>query len=413
MRNPYLYGSLLILVFVFIVCFITESPNGVLGLSESSPTGVELQNKLAIAYIALAGSVIAAIISGIMATLTIKRTKRIDYEFNAYQRIYKECLPHLFTFLRYCEGWPAKFGDIMLHTVNGTIIKNHDELVRFGEQNPANYFKINVFFRIFSPLAAFKILEDKLTSVDLNLDKYLSVQYELGRNLLYSFSKDKKIARKMNPDYSRRDDIKGQGLRGYQIEKLIEFFIDRRDQMNPSVKSFVHFSEQYISLSQSIRFDSDENKYVRNQVNKSSTLVKNGTVDALSNVQEASVEKFDFVLDEFIKLNNIFHNFDPAQNKPILWRILFYHLVICDTILKVDRDRQDSPTHQYTFHNLRIRSAVDIAKQVYSETLESHYNNYLEKKDIEVKNTKINFQEVLFFNTKKDLKRLLSFQEDI
>jgi hypothetical protein len=48
--------------------------------------------------------------------------------------------------------------------------------------------------------------------------------------------------------------------------------------------------------------------------------------------------EFDFVLPEFVKLNNIFQDFNPNQNKPVLWKILLYHTLLCETILKVDRE---------------------------------------------------------------------------
>ncbi|MGH9879076.1 MAG: hypothetical protein ACRD5H_15720, partial [Nitrososphaerales archaeon] len=86
----------------------------------------------------------------------MKRTKRIDYEFNARQRIYNECLPHLFIFIRAAEGWPAKCTDIIKHSQEGDIIKDHGKPARFGDHNPANYFKVNVFYRMFAPVAAFK-----------------------------------------------------------------------------------------------------------------------------------------------------------------------------------------------------------------------------------------------------------------
>jgi hypothetical protein len=249
-------------------------------------------------------SAVATFAVGAWAFLTYRKNKVIDYEFKAHERIYNECYPHLFKFIRACEGWPAKFDDIRRHALEkGDIVcENNCKRVRFGDLDPNNYFKQNVFYRLFAPISAFKILEEKLTSVDLNYDPYLKTQYELGKTLYYSLSKDNHfhniIKRNTHYNYEGRE----QGLRGHEIEKLSEFFIHRGTDDESRLKTFVEFVSHYENLTQSI------------------------------NVVQSEIQR----------LNIIFQDFDPSKfKKPILWRILLYHTLLCETICQFDKNSKD------------------------------------------------------------------------
>lgn len=286
-------------------------------------------------------SILSSIGSGIallFTYLTREKTKviekNVEYEYKAKDRIYTNCYPKLFVFIRNCEAWPFKFADILRHTKEGNIINdetNKDNTnVRLGDEDIQNYFKVSIIYRFFAPVAAFKIFEETLTTVDLSIDKYLKDHYELGKKLYYSFSKDNYFGRKIRDDYrnynyQRTEDIQRQGLRGYEIYKLVEFFIIRKPSETPRVKAFYEFIQDYKHLSNMIKYNRNEGFYEKNL---NFSLTHNNKL-------------LDDLVEEFIHLNNIFHLFNPTkQQKPVLLRILIYHYAMCKAIELVEKQRE-------------------------------------------------------------------------
>jgi hypothetical protein len=162
-----------------------------------------------------------------------------EYNYDARKRIYNECLPHLFRFIRKAQAWPAKFDAIVKHAKDGDIVRidrdGKSQPVRLGDLKANNYFKVHTLYLLFAPIAAVKIFEEKLTTLDLNLDKNVAIQYKLDKALFYSFSTDNHFAGTCNMKlhyrehkinkYNRLDDGDRQGLRGYEIDVITPFFI--------------------------------------------------------------------------------------------------------------------------------------------------------------------------------------------
>lgn len=270
-----------------------------------------------------------------MSYFALRRTKviekNVEYEYKAKDRIYTNCYPKLFVVIRNCEAWPFKFADILRHTKEENIVMDKYGYKRLGDEDIQNYFKVSVIYRFFAPVAAFKIFEETLTSVDLSIDKYLKDHYQLGKKLFHSFSKDNDFGRKIFEDYpnyiyQRTEGIERQGLRGYEIYKLVEFFIIRNPSEPPRVKTFFEFIKEYKCLSNMIEYDHQKGFYKKNSTYSHSN--NNRLLDDL--------------LDEFVHLNNIFHLFNPAnQQKPVLLRILIYHYALCKSIELVEKLREN------------------------------------------------------------------------
>lgn len=220
---------------------------------------------------------------------------KTDYEWQARKRIYEDCSPLIFTLVGLSESALFKISDIVNHY-------GRNELVipgkRFGAEG-YNFFKSSVFYRLFAPMACFKLLQGKLTAFDLNLNPRINIQYMIAKHLYYSFSTDREYAKKEGrleeyeklfdtSDYSKRE-----GLWAAEIDTLCESFIVRskEHEYEPRLKRFDEFNMDY-------RNSYDQNKQ------KPGKNTDHGSISSELKILDGMFSKFDI------------------EEKSILWKIL-------------------------------------------------------------------------------------------
>jgi len=346
------------------------------------------------------GISVASVALSFFTYFSFKRTKtmekRIEYEYKARERIYGECYPRLFDFIRQCESWSFKFNDLLRHAKKGNIAERNK---RFADVDTQNYFKVSAIYRFFAPIAAFKIFEETLTSADILIDKFLEIQYNLGKKLFYSISLDNAFGEMLYNDsrqlysYKRSNGPSRQGLRGYEINKLVEFFIIRTNQ-KPRLMSFPEFVMEYVQVKHVLeRYDyingykptNSARSQIRNQ------MPNNSSYESVSGEKRITI---DLLGNEFAQLNNIFHLFNPTDNrKPILLRIIMYNSVLCRAINIIENRRKGK-----RFEDWSEARELNV-KQAMNEAVDEYFNK-LKKDDIRLENTsKVSIVGPVFHDT--------------
>jgi hypothetical protein len=268
--------------------------------------------------------------------------KLADYKLEAKKRIYQECAPLLFQMVSLSENALFKISDIVYHSGKLVPGTNTCSLVapgkKFGTEE-YNFFKSNTFYKLFVPIVCFKLLSEKLSKEDLDLEPKMAIQYEIGKYLFYTFSGDRNIAKILKDDdyeaSTEKDDRLRQGIWGAEIEKLCEFFIVRNDM--PRLKRYDEFDSEYMKW-------------------------KNG-----EEVSELSKTNLKI-------LENLFHGFNIDEQNKILWRILidqarmYFALVQHgeDHIIKAIKDRLKNDL------NNRNENITKIVTSILEDTLKNY-----------------------------------------
>jgi hypothetical protein len=266
-----------------------------------------------LAVIALVASIITAALSAIFSRKNDVRLKQIehelnvkkaeqdarrDYEYEAKKRLYQECEPILFQYAELSDSAVKRIYALARNAREGNLGPDRYWLAS------DHYFIRSTIYRLLAPLSAFKLLQRRLTGIDLKLDQSINIQYLLAKNLYYTFSSANELARTApsipyDPDQigvglnnlneeQKKANLKDnpekfwlQGLKVGALDKLVESLIfNERDSIS-RVMSFGEFEETY--------FDG---------------------------VNEKGSNKARF--ETFITLFSYFH----PKARPVLWRIL-------------------------------------------------------------------------------------------
>ena len=116
---------------------------------------------------------------------------RQDYEYEALKRLYTECEPLLFQFFELAEDAESRVRALARDSRAGNLRPDGT-----GWLATEGYYFNSTVYRFFAPLAAIRILQRRLTAVDLALDSRLRVQYRLLRLLYRSATDDRDLAQR-------------------------------------------------------------------------------------------------------------------------------------------------------------------------------------------------------------------------
>jgi hypothetical protein len=306
-------------------------------LSEQTPN-----YDIIVAIIALVTSVITAVVSSFFIKknevkldqlrndLAIKRAEldaRRNYEYEAKKRLYQECEPVLFQLHQLCEAAqkrishmprriePHFFSKEKYLEENKKYLESlKDSLKKPEEKSPTrqkeegalkdklgwlsfpNYYMLSTIYHLLAPMATFKILQDRLTTVDLQSDPFIKRIYLLSKHLYLTFSSDTDLAETAGIQYDTYD----QGIFAGYLDNATEALIEYPNESNKvsRIKSFGEFNRQYVS---------EDN----------STTI-NG-------------KKVKLPFDKIYDLLEFFH----PRTKPVLWRILIEQLYLYNAIIDV------------------------------------------------------------------------------
>jgi hypothetical protein len=279
-----------------------------------------------IAAIALVSSVVTAVVSAIFTRknearlryleneLAIKRAEqdaRRDYEYEARKRLYQECEPILFQFSELSESAHRRIYALARNAKEGNLGPERYWL------STDHYFIRSTIYRLIAPMAAFKILQRRLTNIDLKLDQTINIQYMLGKILYYTFSSSQDLAQSepmipYDPDYIgaeseglTEDEKKElriqhpekywlQGLKVGTLDILAESLILVNKDAEPRIRSFGEFELEFFGQRDPIT--SPDNRF-----------------------------------ESFFTLFSYFH----PKTRPVLWRVLITQAYLYNAIRNI------------------------------------------------------------------------------
>jgi hypothetical protein len=286
-----------------------------------------------VAIIALVSSVITGIIAAIftkknevrlkhleneLATKRAEQDARRDYEYEARKRLYQECEPILFQFSELSESALRRIYALARNAKDGNLGPERYWLLT------DHYFIRSTIYRLIAPMAAFKVLQHRLTNIDLKLDQSINIQYILAKILYYTFSSSPDLARSdpaipYDPDQIGSES-KGldesakierrakhperfwlQGLKVGTLDILAETLImsERASDNNNNIriKSFGEFEQQFFK-----KGDSMSSYYVTNNI-----------------------------FEVFFTIFSYFH----PRARPVLWRVLITQAYLYNAIKNI------------------------------------------------------------------------------
>jgi hypothetical protein len=310
-----------------------------------------------VAIVALVSSVASAVISAIFTRKNEVRVKHLenklaieraaedarrDYEYEARKRLYQECEPILFQFAEFSESALRRIYALARNARDGNLGPERYWL------STDHYFMRSTIYRLLAPMAAFKLLRHRLTSIDLKLDQSINIQYGLAKILYYTFSSSQDLARsepaipydpqQIDPqlkDVSESERKANrtrypqkywlQGLKVGTLDILAERLISINNGKNPRVKSFGEFEQEF---------------FREPSGHSSSTLAENNSFEI------------------FFTLFSYFH----PGTRPVLWRVLITQAYLYNAIINIRSNNGNSiKTNILSHENYdRFRSLFEI-----------------------------------------------------
>jgi hypothetical protein len=211
-----------------------------------------------------------------IAQATAERNAKRDYEYEARKRLYKECAPILFSFFELSEGAYKR-------------IRSLARTCRLGDLpgwTSEGYYLQSTVFKLLAPFAMYRLLQQKLTAIDLALDSEIATTYELMKETLGLFKADF-LAASADPKVAY-DPHKGTSVHQGMVVGLLDTAID----------AMVVKAEQ-----RCISYGEYEAKLL-------------------------SDPEFQRALSPMIELFRYFH----PKTHPVLWRILLAQMILYDLL---------------------------------------------------------------------------------
>lgn len=251
-------------------------------------------------------AILAQRIESFKATLDEQRAEkdaRRDYEYEARKRLYQQCEPLLFELYELSIGGMKRVGSLARTARKGNLKSNSK-----GWLSVDAYYTLSTVYKLMAPLVVVKIIQRRLTLIDLTLDTRIKEQYSLANCLYLTFSADFRLA-KANPRLN----------------------YDPNFEFDPSCADFT------------VRLEKEPEKYCRQglSVGRLDNAVEALIIpDGKDSVRCMSFGEFEAMYEDkssnlhkrFSEVISIFLNFHP-QAKPILWRILITQLHLYKTII--------------------------------------------------------------------------------
>lgn len=229
------------------------------------------QVKYLVALIAAFASITVAFISAVISVISLfisrrnqstlqreqatlsqqgkERDARRDYEYEAHKRLYTECEPLIFQL--------ADLSEHAYHRVHSLA-----RSARLGKL-PAwlegdGYYLRSTMYRLLAPLVIFRLIQQRLTFVDLSLDIYIANQYRLLKLLYLSFTDPFDIAA-IEPKIDYQPDVRDwreqrqtspethwrQGLYLGTLDNAIDALVIKTDDSALRVKTYGEFELDY------------------------------------------------------------------------------------------------------------------------------------------------------------------------
>lgn len=240
------------------------------------------------------------VLKGEIAEQQSEKDARRDYEYEARKRLYQECEPLLFQLYELSDNALHRVYSLARTARKGNLDAPGSWLDSF------DYYMASTIYNLLAPVAVYKLIQRRLTFVDLTVEPHIKAQYSLVKLIARSFTDDFDFAvcqpqRPYNPNVSawhelRNDDSAQYWRQGIPVGRLdvaVENLIIHESTGLLRLRSFGEFEGEYYDQKSSIG-------------------------------------------SSFSILTDMFHGFHP-KTRPILWRILVAQAHIYAALLKTSQ----------------------------------------------------------------------------
>lgn len=172
-----------------------------------------------------------------------ERSARREYIYEAQKRLYTDFQPVLFQMVERCNGAVDRIKGLAESARSGRL-SWPGRLGRGWEKDP--YHMISTCWDLLSPLALFRIGQQKLTSIDVSVDPVTGWQYLLGRELYASWAMGYELAAE-EPTLPF-DDAKRktrQNILSAHLEQVVDCLIRYGDKGEMSCLRFSEFQSAF------------------------------------------------------------------------------------------------------------------------------------------------------------------------
>jgi hypothetical protein len=181
----------------------------------------------------------------VLANEKSEKDARRDYEYEARKRLYQEIEPLLFQLLELSDSAFRRIIRLANITKEGLI----EDWLSYEY----SYFTKTTIYRLIAPIASFRIIQEKLTLIDLEVDPSINFQYSVSKTVYDVISDDIDISKlaKLPQEYEPNDPnpskrSKREGIFVGTIEKLTSDLI-YNDTNKLRVKSYGEFESFCLS----------------------------------------------------------------------------------------------------------------------------------------------------------------------
>jgi hypothetical protein len=232
---------------------------------------------------------------------------RRDYLYEARKRLYKECGPVLFRLSEASEN--------ALHRVYSLA-----RAARDGDLNPGRswlagpgYYLTSTLYNLLAPCAVFRLLQERLTLVDLEVDGLIKDQYLLAKWVYVSFTDDFSLAK---------------------TEPAVPYSPYERVPPAERCAHPARYSRQGVPIG---ALDRAVEGLVKTGADGAQRLLTFGEFEAaLASDLAGSGARYGAFAE-------LFQDFHP-RTRPVLWRVLIAQALLHRELLRVFRDR--APSHR-------------------------------------------------------------------
>ena len=181
-----------------------------------TPGGETVSAQVWVALIAASASLLVAIFSAQRALRMQKdiaqlshqlqeqsaeRSARRDYEYEARKRLYTECEPVIFEAMEMAENFRRRVISLARSSRQRSLSSDGTGWL----DGPRRYYFRTTAFYLLAPVTSFKILQRRLTGIDLALEPRLELQYRLLKLGFLSYTWDHDLSR-VAPSLNYRPD---------------------------------------------------------------------------------------------------------------------------------------------------------------------------------------------------------------
>ena len=274
------------------------------------------------------GAIIAAALTGVVSVLLrggvdekIERLKselttarseddaRREYEYEARKRLYSECEPLIFQLRELAENQMYRVYSLARSARLGRIQEDGTGWLSGGE----GYYLESTVYNLLAPAVVFKIMQRRLTAVDMRLDPKIKALYLFAKQFYLAFSDDFTFAR-TRPSLSSYDP-------------------EREGWKELRIKSPGMVWKQGITWG---RLDSAVESLVVSPEGQAERCMSFGEF------QRAWRDKEKDLKARFEQAFDIFDRFHP-RTRPVLWHMVIAQAVICAAIIEAADSAATSP----------------------------------------------------------------------